>query len=163
MIKIFTTLRAIIYSSDINTADGINRNLKIFISYLPFSFSNDVYNDLIVQYTSFIFVGCLIYLNVNSLFNNLLLSLKNLLMRETKIKLSSNTTMIVFSFFMGIYFMSNVLLMSMNLHEKYRNSIDVILEKQLDYETIKWLFDHIFLLATLISFCILSFNRYVKS
>lgn len=133
------------------------------LSYLPFAFNQDIYNDLLVQYISFFFVGSLIYLNVNSLFNNLLASLKNILMRDLKFKLSSNTTMIVFCFFMGIYFMSNVLLMSMNLHDKYRDSLDEILDKQLDYITIKWLFDYVFLVSTLISFCILSFNRYVRS
>ena len=163
IIKVITTLRVIIYSSNVNTADGLNRNIKSFLSYLPFAFTKDIYNDMVIQYISFLFVGSLIYLNVNSLFNNLLASLKNILMRETKIKLSSNTTMIIFWFFMGIYFMSNVLLMSMNLHDKYRGSLDDILEKQLDYLTIKWLFDHIFLVSTLLSLLILSFNRYVKS
>ena len=71
--------------------------------------------------------------------------------------------MIVFCFFMGVYFMSNVLLMSLNLKEKYRDSLDEILEKQLDYRTIRRLFDYIFLTSTVWSVWILSFNRYVKS
>ncbi|CAI2367242.1 unnamed protein product [Moneuplotes crassus] len=161
ILKILGTLRSIFASSNINTDGGINRNVKSALSYLPFAFRDDIYNDLIVQYISFVFVGSLIYLNVNSLFNNLLASLKNILMRETKIKLSSNTTMIVFCFFMGIYFMSNVLLMSMNLHQRYRSSIDDILEKQLNYALIKWAFDHVFIGASIGSICILSFNRYV--
>lgn len=163
IIKVFTTVRSVFFESNVNTANNLSRNIRSFLSYLPFAFTQDIYNDLMIQYISFLFVGILIYLNVNSLFNNLLASLKNILMREMKIKFNSNTTMIIFCFFMGIYFMSNVLLMSMNLHDKYRDSLDEILEKQLDYLTIKRLFDYVFLTSTLCSFCILSFNRYVKS
>jgi hypothetical protein len=163
IIKVFTTVRSVFFVSNVNTANNLGRNIRSLLSYLPFAFTQDIYNDLIIQYISFLFVGVLIYLNVNSLFNNLLASLKNILMREMKIKFNSNTTMIIFCFFMGIYFMSNVLLMSMNLHHKYRDSLDEILEKQLDYLTIKRLFDYVFLTSTLCSFCILSFNRYVKS
>ena len=96
MFKIFMTIRSVFFLDNANRNNSLGTKIKYAMTLLHISFSNDVYNELIIQFCTFCFVGIIIYININSLFNNLLVSLKNVLMSELKIKFSSSTTIIIF-------------------------------------------------------------------
>ena len=121
--------------------DPISRTLQIIVVYLKINVDVSFWN----QFISFLMVGIIVVTSIRGL----LLTFSKLFTNVSSSR-SSNLIVLFLAEIMGMYFVSTVLLMRMNLPSKYRNSItNVFGDLQFDIYH-KW-FDLIFLISALIS------------
>ena len=73
-----------------------------------YSEKDELFWQVTIQYVSLTFIGVLIATNVQSFLRTLLKTIKNVL-RDQLISLSYNTTLLVFSFIMGCYYLGVML------------------------------------------------------
>jgi hypothetical protein len=101
-----------VYNSN-RISNNIHRALKFLKIYNE---KDELFWELTIQYISLVVIGILIATNIRSFLANLLKTIKNVL-RDQFIQISYNTTILVFSFIMGSYYLSILLQLSMNLPE----------------------------------------------
>ena len=123
---------------------------------------DELFWDIIIQYLSIVVIGILIATNVRSFMRNLLKTIKNCL-RDQMIQLSYNTTILVFSFIMGAYYLSTLLQLSMNLPEsnQSREAFSNLLEK-FSPNLIFYTFDCTFVISSFLGAALLYSNNYIK-
>lgn len=122
-----------------------------------------MYWQIIIQYVQILFIGILIAANIRSFLSSLLKTVKNLL-RDQLIQISYNTTILVFSYIVGTYYLATLLQLSMNLPENNRNreAFGILLEI-FSPDFIFYTFDCAFLVSTLLCLGLLYSNWYIKS
>ena len=81
--------------------------------------TEDLAITISIQYVILAVTAFLIVINVQGFFRRLLVTLKNIL-RDNQIQISFHTTVLIFSFIMGTYYLSIILSLSMQLPEDRR-------------------------------------------
>jgi len=147
-----------VYSSN-KISSTVIRTLTLFGLYRK---QDELFWDIIIQYLSIVLIGILIATNVRSFMRNLLKTIKNCL-RDQMIQLSYNTTILVFSFIMGAYYLSTLLQLSMNLPEsnQSREAFSNLLEK-FSPNFIFYTFDCTFVISSVLGAMLLFSNNYIK-
>ena len=105
-------------------AQVMDKNMRYVLLYFGLHQSSDNADEdlslsIKVQYLGLLFTAFLIVTNVQSFLRKLLVTLKYIL-RDNEIQFSFQTTLLLFSFVMGSYYLSILLQMSMNLPEARR-------------------------------------------
>ena len=91
------------------SSNKISRRVYTVLNFLSlYKAEDELFYEILIQYVSLVFIGALIASNIRSFMRNLLMTLKNLL-RDQLIQISYNTTILVFSFVMGTYYLSVLL------------------------------------------------------
>ena len=136
---IMTTINILLQR--VGKQDPISRTLQIMVVYLKINVDVTFWN----QFISFMMVGIIVITSIRGL----LITFSKLFTNVSSTR-SSNLIVLFLAEIMGMYFVSTVLLMRMNLPSKYRKSItNVFGDLQFDIYH-KW-FDLIFLISALIS------------
>lgn len=142
--KIFISTVNIIFDR-VGKTDPITKTIEISIHYLGFEFDVAFWS----QQFSFLLVGILIVTSIRGL----LITLTKFFYALSSSK-SSNIIVLVLAEIMGMYFISCVLLMRMNMPAQYREIISVVLgDLQFNFYH-RW-FDVIFLVSALASIAFL--------
>ena len=95
--------------SPVYSSNKISRHVYTILNFLSlYKAEDELFYEILIQYVSLVFIGALIASNIRSFMRNLLMTLKNLL-RDQLIQISYNTTILVFSFVMGTYYLSVLL------------------------------------------------------
>ena len=111
-----------VYSPDYKEM-WIHRSIQLVITHLGLKSTQsedvgetidieDLAITISIQYLILAISAFLIVINVQGFFRRLLVTLKNIL-RDNEIAISYHTTLLIFSFIMGTYYLSIVLSMSM--------------------------------------------------
>lgn len=133
----------------VGQTDPITRTFEISSDYLGLKVDIVFWS----QYISFVLIGVIVISSIRGL----LLTLSKLFYNVSNAR-SSNLIVLFLAELMGMYFVSTVLLMRMNLPIQYRVTITKVLGKlQFDFYH-KW-FDLIFLISALISIACLYITR----
>ncbi|KAI6652779.1 Golgi pH regulator-like [Oopsacas minuta] len=136
---IMTTINILLQR--VGKKDPISRTLEIMVIYLKINVDVTFWN----QFISFLMVGVIVITSIRGL----LLTFSKLFSNVSSTR-SSNLIVLFLAEIMGMYFVSTILLMRMNLPLKYRKSITSVFgDLQFDIYH-KW-FDLIFLISALIS------------
>ncbi|KAI8507238.1 PREDICTED: Golgi pH regulator-like [Branchiostoma belcheri] len=140
MWKIFISTVNIVFDR-VGKTDPITRGIEIVVVYLGFQFDVKFWS----QHISFLLVGILIVTSIRGL----LITMTKFFYAIASSK-SSNIIVLLFAEIMGMYFISSVLLMRMNMPEEYRLIITEVLgDLQFNFYH-RW-FDVIFLVSALSS------------
>lgn len=144
-------------------ADRISSNVHRVLTFLKiYDPKDELFWQLTIQYIQLTIIGILIATNIRSFLQNLLKTIKNVL-RDQLIQISYNTTILVFSFIMGSYYLSILLQLSMNLPEsnQSRDAFRNLLDK-FSPQVIFYTFDCAFIIATILGTALLTSNFYIK-
>ena len=122
IIRMGLAIKQILYP--VYDAQVMDKNMRYVLLYFGLHQSSDNADDdlslsIKVQYLGLLFTAFLIVTNVQSFLRKLLVTLKYIL-RDNEIQFSFQTTLLLFSFVMGSYYLSILLQMSMNLPEARR-------------------------------------------
>jgi len=96
----------------------LERGLFFSQYLLPKSWVSQVNVEVWIQNFSFVLVGVLVFTQTRGF----LMTIMKIFFRVSS-SISSNSVVLLLAQVMGMYFMSSILLMRMNLPEKYRNSV----------------------------------------
>ncbi|XP_059484562.1 Golgi pH regulator isoform X1 [Neocloeon triangulifer] len=144
--KIFISTINIVFDR-VGKKDPVTRGLEITVHWLEL----DVDVAFWSQHVSFFLVGCIVVTSIRGL----LLTLTKFFYAISSSK-SSNVIVLILAQIMGMYFVSSVLLMRMNMPAEYRTIITQVLgDLQFNFYH-RW-FDVIFLVSALSSLCFLYF------
>ncbi|CAB3369962.1 Golgi pH regulator isoform X1 [Cloeon dipterum] len=144
--KIFISTINIVFDR-VGKKDPVTRGLEIAVHWLGL----DVDVAFWSQHVSFLLVGCIVVTSIRGL----LLTLTKFFYAISSSK-SSNVIVLLLAQIMGMYFVSSVLLMRMNMPAEYRTIITQVLgDLQFNFYH-RW-FDVIFLVSALSSICFLYF------
>ncbi|TKR72018.1 hypothetical protein L596_019541 [Steinernema carpocapsae] len=142
--KIFICTVNIVFDR-VGKVDPVTRGIEILVDYLGFDIDVAFWG----QYISFSLVGVIALTSIRGL----LITLTKFFYRISSSK-SSNLIVLLFSQIMGMYFVSSVLLIRMNMPEDYRSIITEVLgDLQFNFYH-RW-FDVIFLISALTSIAFL--------
>ncbi|XP_060520454.1 Golgi pH regulator isoform X2 [Cylas formicarius] len=136
--KIFICTINIIFDR-VGKKDPVTRGIEIAIHWMGFDFDVDFWS----QQISFYLVGCIVVTSIRGL----LLTLTKFFNRMSSSK-SSNIIVLVLAQIMGMYFVSSVLLLRMNMPAQYRIIITQVLGA-LQFNFYHRWFDVIFLVSAL--------------
>jgi len=143
--KIFISTVNIVFDR-VGRVDPITKGMEIAVHW----FGLDIEVDFWSQHISFILVGTIVFCSTRGL----LLTMSKFFIWISSPK-SSNFVVLFLSQIMGMYFVSMVLLMRMNMPEEYRSIITTVLgDLQFNFYH-RW-FDVMFLVAALCTLAILS-------
>eukprot|EP00298_Acanthocystis_sp_HF-20_P014879 c20938_g1_i1.p1 GENE.c20938_g1_i1~~c20938_g1_i1.p1 ORF type:complete len:327 (-),score=97.77 c20938_g1_i1:10-990(-) len=121
----------------VTKVDPVTQVLRVFLYHLHYDIDIDFWS----QHASFILVGILITVSVRGMLVQILKTFSSL-----SSNVSSNSFVLLLAVAMGMYFISCVILLRMNLPENYRQSISTILGPiQFDFYH-RW-FDVIFVIS----------------
>ncbi|RZC35317.1 Golgi pH regulator C [Asbolus verrucosus] len=138
--KIFICTINIVFDR-VGKKDPVTRGIEIAIHWMGFNFDVNFWS----QQVSFYLVGCIVVTSIRGL----LLTLTKFFNRMSSSK-SSNIIVLILAQIMGMYFVSSVLLMRMNMPPQYRTIITQVLgDLQFNFYH-RW-FDVIFLISALSS------------
>ncbi|GAB6018867.1 Golgi pH regulator B [Chamberlinius hualienensis] len=138
--KIFICTVNIVFDR-VGKVDPVTRGIEIAVHYMGFSFDVKFWS----QHISFLLVGIIVITSIRGL----LITLTKFFYAISSTK-SSNIIVLILAQIMGMYFISSVLLMRMNMPPEYRLIItDVLGELQFSFYH-RW-FDVIFLVSALSS------------
>ena len=140
MWKIFMCTINIVFNR-VGKKDPVTRGIEILVHYLGFEFDVSFWS----QHVSFILIGVMIVTSIRGL----LITLTKFFYAISSSK-SSNIIVMALAQIMGMYFVSSVLLMRMNMPESYRLIITVVLG-ELQFQFYHRWFDVIFLVSALSS------------
>ena len=140
MWKIFMCTINIVFNR-VGKKDPVTKGIEILVHYLGFEFDVTFWS----QHVSFILIGVMIVTSIRGL----LITLTKFFYAISSSK-SSNIIVMVLAQVMGMYFVSSVLLMRMNMPESYRLIITVVLG-ELQFQFYHRWFDVIFLVSALSS------------
>ncbi|XP_044258982.1 Golgi pH regulator isoform X2 [Tribolium madens] len=136
--KIFICTINIVFDR-VGKKDPVTRGIEIAIHWMGFNFDVNFWS----QQVSFYLVGCIVVTSIRGL----LLTLTKFFNRMSSSK-SSNIIVLILAQIMGMYFVSSVLLMRMNMPPQYRTIITQVLgDLQFNFYH-RW-FDVIFLVSAL--------------
>ncbi|XP_062517498.1 Golgi pH regulator-like [Corticium candelabrum] len=138
--KIFICSINIIFNR-IGKTDPVTRGIDITVKYFRIDFDVNFWS----QYVSFLLVGVIIVTSIRGL----LITLTKFFYAISSSK-SSNVIVLVLAEVMGMYFVSSVLLMRMNMPEAYRETVTIVLG-ELEFSFYHRWFDVIFLVSALTS------------
>ena len=122
--------------------------------------TEDLAITISIQYVILAVTAFLIVINVQGFFRRLLVTLKNIL-RDNQIQISFHTTLLIFSFIMGTYYLSIVLSLSMQLPEDRRQPFARLLDK-FSTDLVRYTFDCFFVLASILGGFLIWFDWLVK-
>ena len=140
MWKIFMCTINIVFNR-VGKKDPVTRGIEILVHYLGFEFDVSFWS----QHVSFILIGVMIVTSIRGL----LITLTKFFYAISSSK-SSNIIVMALAQIMGMYFVSSVLLMRMNMPESYRLIITIVLG-ELQFQFYHRWFDVIFLVSALSS------------
>ncbi|KRT84110.1 hypothetical protein AMK59_641, partial [Oryctes borbonicus] len=121
--------------------DPVTRGIEIAVNWMGLSFDVNFWS----QHVSFILVGCIVVTSIRGL----LLTLTKFFYKISSSK-SSNIIVLMLAQVMGMYFLSSILLLRMNMPPEYRIIITQVLgDLQFNFYH-RW-FDVIFLVSALTS------------
>ncbi|CAJ0568730.1 unnamed protein product, partial [Mesorhabditis spiculigera] len=146
--KIFICTINIIFDR-VGKVDPVTRSIEILIHWCGLSFDVRFWS----QHVSFLLVGIIVVTSVRGL----LITLSKWFHAIASIK-SSNVLVLFFAQLMGMYFVSTVLLMRMNVPSQYREIITIVLG-DLKFSFYHRWFDVIFLISALCSIAVLYLIR----
>ena len=138
--KIFICSINIIFDR-VGKTDPVTRGIEITVTYMGFEFDVKFWS----QHISFFLVGVIILTSIRGL----LITLTKFFYAISSSK-SSNIIVLMLAEIMGMYFVSSVLLMRMNMPEQYRQIITLVLG-DLEFSFYHRWFDVIFLVSALSS------------
>lgn len=141
--KIFMCTINIVFNR-VGKVDPVTRGLMILVHFVGIDFNIEMWS----QHVSFILVGVMIVTSIRGL----LITLTKFFYAISSSK-SSNIIVMGLAQIMGMYFVSSVLLMRMNMPEKYRQIITKVLG-ELQFQFYHRWFDVIFLVSALSSIAI---------
>jgi len=125
--------------------DPVTRGLEIAVHWIGLSIDVNFYS----QHVSFLLIGCIVVTSIRGL----LLTLTKFFYAISSSK-SSNVIVLLLAQIMGMYFVSSVLLMRMNMPPEYRTIITQVLG-DLQFSFYHRWFDVIFLVSALSSIAFL--------
>lgn len=144
--KIFISTINIVFDR-VGKKDPVTRGLEIAVHWLGLEVDIAFWS----QHVSFFLVGCIVVTSIRGL----LLTLTKFFYAISSSK-SSNIIVLILAQIMGMYFVSSVLLMRMNMPAEYRTIITEVLgDLQFNFYH-RW-FDVIFLVSALSSICFMYF------
>jgi hypothetical protein len=136
--KIFICTINIVFDR-VGKKDPVTRGIEIAVHWMGFNFDVNFWS----QQVSFYLIGCIVVTSIRGL----LLTLTKFFNRMSSSK-SSNIIVLILAQIMGMYFVSSVLLMRMNMPPQYRTIITQVLgDLQFNFYH-RW-FDVIFLVSAL--------------
>lgn len=138
--KIFMCTINILFNR-VGKTDPVTRGIEITVKYFGIEFDVKFWS----QYVSFLLVGIIIVTSIRGL----LITLTKFFYAISSSK-SSNIIVLVLAEIMGMYFVSSVLLMRMNMPVEYREIVTVVLG-ELEFSFYHRWFDVIFLVSALSS------------
>uniref|UniRef100_A0AAF5RXV6 Golgi pH regulator n=1 Tax=Wuchereria bancrofti TaxID=6293 RepID=A0AAF5RXV6_WUCBA len=142
--KIFICTVNIVFDR-VGKVDPVTRGIEIAVNYMGFQLDIRFWS----QHISFLLVGVIAVTSIRGL----LITLTKFFYMISSSK-SSNVIVLILAHIMGMYFVSSVLLMRMNMPHQYRSSITVVLgDLQFNFYH-RW-FDVMFLVSALISIAFL--------
>nr|CAG4644822.1 EOG090X06XN [Leptodora kindtii] len=144
MWKIFISTVNIVFDR-VGKVDPVTRGLEIAVHWLRLSIDVNFWS----QHVSFFLVGCIVVTSIRGL----LLTLTKFFYAISSSK-SSNIIVLILAQIMGMYFVSSVLLMRMNMPAEYRSIISEVLG-DLQFSFYHRWFDVIFLVSALSSIAFL--------
>jgi len=142
--KIFISTINIVFDR-VGKVDPVTRGLEIAVNWLGLSIDVPFFS----QHVSFLLVGCIVVTSIRGL----LLTLTKFFYAISSSK-SSNVIVLLLAQIMGMYFVSSVLLMRMNMPPEYRTIITQVLG-DLQFSFYHRWFDVIFLVSALSSIAFL--------
>ncbi|VDK85401.1 unnamed protein product [Onchocerca ochengi] len=144
MWKIFICTVNIVFDR-VGKVDPVTRGIEIAVNYMGFELDIRFWS----QHISFLLVGVIAVTSIRGL----LITLTKFFYMISSSK-SSNLIVLILAHIMGMYFVSSVLLMRMNMPHQYRSSISIVLgDLQFNFYH-RW-FDVMFLVSALISIAFL--------
>jgi hypothetical protein len=126
----------------VGKVDPVTRGTDIAVKWLGF----DIDVEFWAQHVSFLLVGIIVITSIRGL----LITLTKFFYALSSSK-SSNILVLCLAEIMGMYFVSSVLLMRMNVPEEYRRTISQVLGAELHFSFYHRWFDVIFLVSALLS------------
>ncbi|VDM95683.1 unnamed protein product [Thelazia callipaeda] len=137
----------------VGKVDPVTRGIEIAVNYMGFELDIRFWS----QHISFLLVGVIVITSIRGL----LITLTKFFYMISSSK-SSNLIVLILAHIMGMYFVSSVLLMRMNMPHQYRSSITVVLgDLQFNFYH-RW-FDVMFLISALVSIaflCAIGFSQF---
>lgn len=162
LVRLFFSTKNIVYPSEYRS-DRISSNVHRVLRFLQlYQDEDELFWQIIIQYVQIFFIGILIASNIRSFLSSLLKTVKTLL-RDQLIQISYNSTILVFSYIMGTYYMATLLQLSMNLPENNRNreAFGILLDT-FSPDFIFYTFDCAFLVSSILCLGLLYSNWYIK-
>jgi len=162
LFRLFFSSKNILYPAQYRS-DRISSNVHKVLRFLKlYQEEDELYWQIIIQYVQIFFIGILIAANIRSFLSSLLKTVKNLL-RDQLIQISYNSTILVFSYIMGTYYLATLLQLSMNLPENNRNreAFGILLD-QFSPDFVFYTFDWAFLVSSFMCLGLLYSNWYIK-